>query len=237
MILFMSLSQNLHFFTPFQLQRTVLRLCVVAISFAPLCAKAFHGPFAGIQLGYAMNKITLSHTLGTLNGSTSPEMSNWILGVHGGYGRTFENKFYLGTELFITHDGNGDATKDYTLTRGSTRTAVHTKVYRSFSFGMDVRAGMQFEAAKTDMVIYIGPTLQFSRWIARGTAIGDGSQTTTKAASVGAFGGNLGWEGRIKRDLSVGVVAKYLTFGKLTFSNLKVDASSYQVAAYVNLHM
>ncbi len=219
------------------LQSTAFGLCLALVSLSPLTAKAFHGPYAGVQVGYSMNKISLSHTLGTLEGSTKPDMSNWILGAHGGYGRTFDNKFYLGTELFITHDANGDANKDYKLIHGNTKTPMHTKVSRSFSFGMDVRVGAQFEAGNKDMIVYVGPTIQFSRWSAKGTANGDGTQTSTKNATVMAYGGNIGWEGRIKRDLTLGIVAKYLTFGKVKFTNLKVDPSSYQVSAYVNIHM
>lgn len=219
------------------LYRFYLIFPALICALAPLKAKAFHGPFAGVQVGYAMNKLKLSHKTSTIEGNKSPDMSNWILGAHGGYGRTFDNNFYLGAEMFITFDGVGDATKDYTLVNGATRRAASSKLSRSFSFGLDMRLGVKFEAAGTEMLVYAGPTLQWSRWSSRGSLHGDGTQVSTKKSMVMAYGPHLGYEFRIKRDLTAGIIGKYILFNKPEFTNLKVDPKSYQIALYVNLHM
>ncbi|USO01308.1 MAG: outer membrane beta-barrel protein [Alphaproteobacteria bacterium] len=215
----------------------IFALTLCALSLSTVSAQAFHGPFAGVQVGYSQSKPTLSHTLGKLSGTTKPTLTNWLLGGHGGYGRTFDNKFYLGTELFVTYDGLGDVTKDYVLTQGTSRTATVAKIGRSYSFGADLRLGFQFEAGGSEMLIYTGPTFQFSQWTARGTTITEGSQINAKESLLMGFGGNLGYEIRLKREVSVGFVGKYIRFKDAKFLHLKVASSAFSGSVYFNIHM
>ncbi len=69
-------------------------------------AQLFTGPYAGLNLGYALNKLKIEDN----NSKVTPK--GFILGAHLGYGYQFENNFYLGGEVNFHHQfGKGKEVK------------------------------------------------------------------------------------------------------------------------------
>ncbi len=157
----------------------------------------------------------------SVNLSGTMKVTGWDLGLLGGYGWNFSNRWYIGSELFVNFDSlNGSANQDQTGTTvttpagavflGQLASSTITRLQKQWDFGVALLPGFQVSdhALIYGRVGYVGAqfrtrTLLAGGWFPPGNVNGNPNLTAVQNGFLGNFNGRSSWLSGLQ--LGVGV--------------------------------
>lgn len=212
-----------------------IRHLLIATTLMPLALQAnftgfYGGLHAGLQTGKAKINSNYDATFGAVGAhhASRHSLEGFIGGLHLGYGKQFENNFYLGLELGGRFHGtqNGEdrvIRADANAPFGSTQ---KVSVKNQGSLDLSIKAGYVFDR----FLPYMKAGFEVSRYKADFGGVSNGLQSSSSSKTLKGFKAALGFDYKMTENWIFGFEYTH------TFYNAFSTSQSNNVGANPTLH-